>query len=294
MIVVTAGAAGASGFEIALEGPRERTGTGPGVFAIGVGHSKRGGGLFAVEQAGGPLEVTTTRELGGARVQLTDSPTSSGRGQFSVSFSVGELAPGESALGIAVLGNARFAPLALPAHRVKSGQVKVRMIQLGGTIVTRVADPSSSGAAAAAATAGGGAQSSSPRLGTGTAGGFVTGGANLSTAAWRAPDGASGRWASAVATGAGTLSFAGPPGTWDLTWAGGDAVLGGSPVAWFTTPVGPYWRYLRCHECLAHPAPVARARGASAQVGRLSEPEVLAVGVAEDRPAHTVEVGAAA
>ena len=259
LIVVTAGAKGAKGFDIAVGGPRARTGTGPGVFAIGIGHSKRGGGMFPVEQAGGPLEITTTKELGGARVRLTDSPTGGGEGQFEVQFSIGELGPHESALGIAVLGNARFAPLTLPPHKVKTGNVKVRMIQLGGTVVTRVGDPGASGAAAVAATAGGGLQTSTPQFASGIAGGFVTSGLNLSTASWRAPDSVSGRWISGVVTGAGALSFAGPPGQWQLQWAGADAVLGGSPVAWFTTPVGSYWRYLRCQSCLTDPAPATQS-----------------------------------
>ena len=254
LVVVTAGDKGATGFDITLNGQRERTGAGPGVFAIGVGHSKRGGGMLAVQQAGGPLEVTSTKSLGGLRVRLADSPTSSTAGKFTVGFSIGELGPRESALGIAVLGNARFAPLRLPGHSLKSGQVKVRLVQLGGTVVTRVGDPEAGGAAAMAGTAGGGVQSSSPGFTTGVAGGFVTGGLNMSTAAWQAPDGVTGRWVSAVATGAGALSFAGPPGHWDLQWAGVDAVLGGSPVAWFTTPVGAYWPYLRCRACLTDSA----------------------------------------
>jgi hypothetical protein len=209
--------------------------------------------MIALEQGGGPLELTTTGDAGGTRVSLAASPVNTGEAPFGTTLSAERLAPGETVVGIAVLGNTVFAPLPKPRPVVKSGSVTVRLVQLSGTRVTRVGDPASDGAAADVVTAGGGVQSASTRLRTPVAGAFVTGGINLSSAAFRAPDGVTGRWASAVATGGGALSFAGPAGAWSFEWEGADTVLGGSPIAWFTTPVGAYWRFFRCRECLSDP-----------------------------------------
>lgn len=90
MIIMTAGDAGAAGFDITLSGKRERTGSGPGVFAIGLGHSKRGGAMLGVEQAGAPLS-SQARKTPGAYEHCSPTvpprpvPASSPSGSPSVS-----------------------------------------------------------------------------------------------------------------------------------------------------------------------------------------------------------------
>ena len=255
LLAVTGGPDGAQGFSTSITVELADLGTGPRVALLAGGDSLLGSVGGASEGGGGPIRLSTTSPAGGISAQVTGSLSTLPPQPVTLTLTIDSLQPGQTVVVVEAFANMRLSPAQTPAYQLAGGSVALDLEQGPGTVAVPVGDPADGGVAADAGPTGAGVQEHDFAARSGMVGAFLQGITQASAGTWVAPDGNTGSYADLGSQWVGWPSFAGPPGGWQVNWAGSDTTPFGNPVAFVYVPVGTYWPLFRCQGGCFAPLP---------------------------------------